>query len=117
MTAKLHPEYGPINMSITVPNFVWQDREIRFDVAEKQLNERPGEKALSLIVDVEDTKGNSGEVGILKISNLRLIYYTKENPKINLSVGFDCIISAEVEETNSAVKGNTISLFLRTRFN
>ena len=77
---------------------------------------RPGEKLIDEIPKVEDTKGNNGEKGHLYITTLRLIWFSEENSKINLSVGYDCIINSEIKETNSAIKGNSMALFLRTRF-
>jgi Bardet-Biedl syndrome 5 protein len=65
---------------------------------------------------VEDTKGNNGEKGHLYITNLRLIWFSEENNKINLSVGYDCILNSEIKEATSAIKGNSMALYLRTRF-
>ena len=65
---------------------------------------------------MEDTKGNNGDKGSLLITNLRLIWFGDKDPKINLSVGFDCILNTEIKDTNSMLKGTTSGLFLRTRF-
>lgn len=65
---------------------------------------------------MEDTKGNNGERGSLLITNLRLIWFSEQSQKVNLSVGFDCILNTEIKETNSVIKGNALSLYLRTRF-
>ena len=96
--------------------FIWHDREIRFDSNVADLGCRTGEKVIDLIPQVEDTKGNNGERGSLLITNLRLIWFSEINQRVNLSVGFDCILNTEIKETNSVVKGNTLSLYLRTRF-
>ena len=50
------------------------------------------------------------------ITNLRLIWFGDDNQKINLSIGYDCILNSEIKETNSMLKGQTQALFLRTRF-
>jgi len=52
----------------------------------------------------------------LLITNLRLIWFSDTNQRVNLSVGFDCILNTEIKETNSAIKGNALALYLRTRF-
>lgn len=65
---------------------------------------------------MEDTKGNNGERGSLLITNLRLIWFSDINKNVNLSVGFDCILNTEIKETFSAIKGNTLALYLRTSF-
>ena len=59
------------------------------------------------INSVEDTKGNNGDRGSLIISNLRLIWFSDANQRINLSVGYDCILNTEIKETNSLIKGAT----------
>jgi hypothetical protein len=32
------------------------------------------------------------------MTNLRLIWYTEKNNKINLSVGYDCVLNLEITE-------------------
>jgi Bardet-Biedl syndrome 5 protein len=59
-----------------VAEFIWQDREIRFDVPPSALQCRQGEKIVDSIPEVEDTKGNSGEQGSLIITNLRMIWFS-----------------------------------------
>ena len=99
-----------------IAEFIWQDREIRFDMPAVQLKCRQGESIIDMITFVEDTKGNAGEMGSLCITNLRLIWFADKNQRVNLSVGYDCILSTEVKETQSAVKGPIMALFLRTRY-
>ena len=96
--------------------YIWQDREIRFDVQASELACRTGETVIDSIHSVEDTKGNNGEKGSLLITNLRLIWFSEADQTVNLSVGFDCILNTEIKETNSALRGNTLALYLRTRF-
>eukprot|EP00347_Sterkiella_histriomuscorum_P021470 403333868 len=102
--------------SSQIAEFCWQDREIRFDVPISQLQPRKGEQIIDSINSVEDTKGNNGDKGSLLITNLRLIWFSDQNQRINLSVGFECILNTEIKETNSLTKGETMALFLRTKF-
>ena len=95
---------------------IWQHREIRFDVAFSQLSLRKGETLIDSIPNVEDTKGNNGDRGNLLITNLRLIWFCEENRKINLSIGYDCVLNTEIKDTNSMIKGSTQALYLRTRY-
>jgi Bardet-Biedl syndrome 5 protein len=67
------------------------------------------------INSVEDTKGNNGDKGNLLISNLRLIWFSDSNQRINLSIGFDNILNSEIKETNSLQEGLSQALFLRTK--
>jgi Bardet-Biedl syndrome 5 protein len=99
-----------------VADFIWQDREIRFDVPVNLLKPRAGEKVLETVEEVEDSKGNTGELGTLVVTTLRIMWYSSANKKINLSVGLDCVIHSEVKESESAVKGKQMALYLRTRF-
>lgn len=89
---------------------MWQDREIRFDVPIAQLNCRPGESVIDSLSQVEDTKGNSGQQGNLIVTNIRMIWFAEKNQRINLTVGYDCILTSELKDSSSAVKGNTFSL-------
>ena len=66
-----------ISQSITA-EFIWQDREIRFDSNNEDLACRTGEKVIDSIQHVEDTKGNNGERGCLLITNLRLIWFSEQ---------------------------------------
>ena len=100
----------------TAAEYIWQDREIRFDVPFSQLSMRKGEMLIDSINSVEDTKGNNGDKGNLLITNLRLIWFADNNQKINLSIGYDCILNTEIKETTSMLKGTTQALYLRTRF-
>ena len=36
---------------------------------------------------IEDSKGNAGDSGMLKVSNLRCIWYSIVDTQINLSIG------------------------------
>ncbi len=44
--------------------FVWQDREVRFDSPPAEMQCRKGEVVIDSINSVEDTKGNNGEKGL-----------------------------------------------------
>ena len=70
----------------TAAEYIWQDREIRFDVPFSQLSMRKGEMLIDSINSVEDTKGNNGDKGNLLITNLRLIWFADNNQKINLFI-------------------------------
>ena len=65
--------------------FVWQDRDIRFDCKQSLLACRSNEEVIDSINSVEDTKGNNGERGSLVVTNLRLLWMSHANSKINLS--------------------------------
>ncbi len=97
--------------------YIWQDREVKFDVPMADLQPRKGEVVVDSINAVEDTKGNNGERGNLIISNLRIIWFSDTDQSINLSIGYDCIVSVEIKNVESRLKGNCQALFIKTRHN
>jgi Bardet-Biedl syndrome 5 protein len=68
------------------------DREIGFDIPQSFLKPSTGETFLAQIERVYDEKGNSGVVGKVLFSNLRMVWYSRSDPKMNLSIGYDTII-------------------------
>ncbi len=98
-------------------NYVWQDREIRFDIPFASLKCRKGEYEIDSINSVEDTKGNNGEKGALSITNLRLIWCAHKDPKTNLSIGLNCIQSVQIRQASSKLRGQTQALYVMTKFN
>jgi Bardet-Biedl syndrome 5 protein len=78
--------------------FIWHDREIRFDVAMKQLSMTAGEQIVDSMNDVEDTKGNNGDRGCMIITNLRMIWFCEKDKHINLTIGFDCVLGLEIKD-------------------
>mmetsp|Transcript_11594 Transcript_11594/g.17145 ORF Transcript_11594/g.17145 Transcript_11594/m.17145 type:complete len:351 (-) Transcript_11594:1409-2461(-) len=96
--------------------YVWQDREIRFDLPINLLRCRKGEFEIDSIHSIEDTKGNNGERGSLVITNLRMIWTSMRNPKLNLSIGYNCILNITTHTANSRLRGHTQALFVLTKF-
>jgi hypothetical protein len=43
------------------------------------------------IENVEDTKGYNGDKGMLRITNIRLIWHANAMPRINLSIGYNSV--------------------------
>ena len=97
-------------------DYVWQDREIRFDSKPALLSNRRGEKIIDSINSVEDTKGNNGERGSLVVTNLRVLWISHSNSKINLSVGLNSIISANIKQAKSKLRGHTQALCILAKF-
>lgn len=96
---------------------VWQDREIRFDGPAQDIKMRKGEVEIDALYSIEDTKGNNGEKGTLYVTNLRLIWVSKKNSRINLSVGYNCITNINVKNANSRLKGGlSQALYVLTKF-
>ena len=96
--------------------YVWQEREVRFDISKKEISLRKGEKGLDSINNIEDSKGNNGDVGVMMFTNLRIVWFCVENLKLNLSIGYDCILSSEVKQIDSKVSGESMALFIKVKF-
>lgn len=95
---------------------IWQD-EIRFDIPFAQLKVRRGEVEIDTINSVEDTKGNNGEKGQLTVTNLRLLWCSHKDPRTNLSIGHNCILSTNIRTASSKLRGSTQALYVMTKFN
>lgn len=91
-------------------DYLWQDRELRFDANPKLLECRRSEQIIDSINSVEDTKGNNGERGSLIVTNLRIIWVSHASNKINLSIGFNNVISLNIKKAKSKLRGTTQAL-------
>jgi Bardet-Biedl syndrome 5 protein len=99
-----------------VLELIWQDREVRFDLKANFLSCRKGEKAIDSINSVEDTKGNNGERGSLIVTNLRLLWISHANSRINLSLGFNTIVSVNIRKAKSKLRGHTQALCVLCKY-
>ena len=90
-------------------NSLWQDRQVLFDVSKSEFVFRQGEEAYKTMSNIEDLKG-SNEIGTFIFTNLRLIWYNNKNPKINQSIGYDCIENMEKKSADSMMTGQSILL-------
>ena len=81
----------------------WQDCEVRFDVKVADIALRSGEIVCDGELDsVEDLKGGNGELGSLKVTNLRLLWVSNEGNSVNnLSIGYGTITSLTLKSLSS----------------
>ncbi|MFH4976731.1 hypothetical protein AB6A40_003440 [Gnathostoma spinigerum] len=94
---------------------LWHDRDIRFDIDSRLLRLIPGEQLIERIDNVEDTKGNSGDKGVLRVTNLRLIWYADGMPRINLTIGYGTINGVTTRVANSRLRGQAESLYIMAK--
>ena len=99
-----------------IPDSLWEDRSVKFDVPVTALKLRPGEVMIEQVTDVEDTKGNNGDKGKLIVTNLRLVWIHESTSKINLSIGYLNFINTSMVNTESRLKGSTESMKILTRY-
>jgi Bardet-Biedl syndrome 5 protein len=55
----------------------------------------PGERIVREAHQIEDSKGNAGDLGVFQFTNLRCLWYSIPDPKINLSIGYECILTVD----------------------
>lgn len=98
------------------PPVCWQDREIRFDCSANDVACRQGEELLTTLEGIEDTKGNNGDLGDLRVTNLRLIWVSRKSKRTNICIGHNCITSVTVKAASSRLQGQTQSLYILTKY-
>ncbi|KAB1279420.1 Bardet-Biedl syndrome 5 protein-like protein [Camelus dromedarius] len=86
---------------MSVLDALWEDRDVRFDVSSQQMKTRPGEVLIDCLDSIEDTKGNNGDRGRLLVTNLRIIWHSLALPRVNLSIGYNCILNITTRTANS----------------
>ncbi|XP_064647325.1 Bardet-Biedl syndrome 5 protein homolog [Lineus longissimus] len=96
---------------------IWEDRDIRFDINPSQMRMRPGEKMIDKLEAIEDTKGNNGDRGRLMITNLRLIWHSHSMMRVNLSIGYNCVLNISTKTAQSKIRGNSEALYVLTKCN
>lgn len=96
---------------------LWEDRDVRFDISHQQMRMRPGETLIDKLESVEDTKGNNGDRGKMLVTNLRIIWHSQSMPRVNLSIGYNCVLNVNVKTAISKLRGQTEALYVLTKCN
>lgn len=79
----------PTSSSSSAANFSnWKDKSLCFDLRQSNLEVNHGERLIACFFPIEDIKGNPGEMGLLKVTNLRLIWISCNKKRVNLSIGW-----------------------------
>ncbi|XP_048201239.1 Bardet-Biedl syndrome 5 protein isoform X2 [Perognathus longimembris pacificus] len=102
---------------MSVLDVLWEDREVRFDLYSQQMKTRPGEVLIDCLDSIEDTKGNNGDRGRLLVTNLRIIWHSLALIRVNLSIGYNCILNITIRTANSKLRGQTEALYILTKCN
>ncbi|XP_059962918.1 Bardet-Biedl syndrome 5 protein isoform X2 [Mesoplodon densirostris] len=102
---------------MSVLDALWEDRDVRFDVSSQQMKTRPGEVLIDCLDSIEDTKGNNGDSGRLLVTNLRIIWHSLALLRVNLSIGYNCILNITTRTANSKLRGQTEALYILTKCN
>lgn len=73
---------------------IWKDKSLCFDLKPHELETDQGEQLIGCFCPIEDVKGNPDEQGVLKITNLRLIWICCKRKQVNLSIGWHTVTMA-----------------------
>ncbi|EPY34891.1 bardet-biedl syndrome 5 protein [Angomonas deanei] len=94
----------------------WQDREVRVDSEANELRLRDNaEESYAAIREVEDSK--VGYLGLLRVTNLRVIWICDQKKRMNLSIGYYCMTKVAVKEVESRLgTGKTEALMIGAKF-
>ncbi|KAL4455688.1 hypothetical protein ABPG74_003098 [Tetrahymena malaccensis] len=93
------------------------DREIKFDLQPKKLQPCQGEFEMSSQNYIEDFKGNADCDGVLVLTNLRLVWYQKDDKRINLSIGLDTVNSSDIKTDRNLKIGLELTLSIKAKMN
>lgn len=96
---------------------IWEDKEVKFDIPFTEMRLRPGEKIIDRLDNIEDTKGNAGDRGRLVVTNIRMLWHSITSPRINLTIGLNCIMAINTKEVNSRLTGTAQALHILTLSN
>lgn len=66
----------------------WRDKTVCFDLRQTDLELCNGEQLIACLFPIEDVKGNPDQLGLLKVTNLRLMWLCCERKRVNLSIGW-----------------------------
>lgn len=95
----------------------WRDKSLCFDLRNSDLQLDQGEQLLASFFPIEDIKGNQDELGVLKITNLRLIWVRCDKKRVNLSIGWRTISLAFEQTIKDSLGALTTSLCLIAKHN
>ncbi|KAJ3623189.1 hypothetical protein MTP99_019432 [Tenebrio molitor] len=98
-------------------SLTWEDKEVRFDIPFTEMRLKIGEKIIDRLENIEDTKGNGGDRGRLIVTNIRVLWHSVASPRVNLSIGFNCVVTISTKVVNSKLRGTTQALHILTTSN
>uniref|UniRef100_A0A2K6UF99 BBSome complex member BBS5 n=1 Tax=Saimiri boliviensis boliviensis TaxID=39432 RepID=A0A2K6UF99_SAIBB len=73
---------------MSVLDALWEDRDVRFDLSARLL-----------------------------VTNLRILWHSLALPRVNVSVGYNCVLNITTRTANSKLRGQTEALYILTKCN
>jgi hypothetical protein len=104
------------NQSDNIKTSNWKDKKLCFDLRPQDLELNRGEQLIGCFFPIEDVKGNQDELGILKVTNLRLIWVCLKKKRVNLSIGWRTVALTYEQNLKDTLCGNSTSLFVLSKY-
>ena len=109
-----HNQQYPASASIKSAS--WRDKSLCFDLRSHELELNRGEQLIGCFYPIEDAKGNSSEFGVMKLTNMRLIWICLRKRRVNLSIGWRTVSLVYEQNLKDPLGGSRTSLFVLTKF-
>lgn len=109
-----HHDGGSSSTKLT--NLLWKDKSLCFDLRQSDLEINHGEQLIGCFFPIEDVKGNQDEMGLLKVTNLRLIWNCCNRKRVNLSIGWRTINLAFEQNLKDSLGRPVTSLCIISKF-
>lgn len=93
-----------------------RDKNLCFDSRPSELELDIGEQLIACFFPIEDVKGNPDEVGVLKVTNLRLIWICCDKKRVNLSIGWRTVSLAFEQNLKNSLGATVTSLCVLSKF-
>lgn len=97
-------------------NSSWKDKRLAFDLRPSSLRLEDGEQLIARFFPVEDVKGNPDEIGVLEVTNLRLIWICCAKTRVNLSIGWRSVSLTFVQNLKNSLGSPISSLVVLTKY-
>lgn len=95
---------------------IWKDRSLCFDLKSQELELNQGEQLIACFFPIEDVKGNPDDQGLLKVTNLRLVWVCCKRRQINLSIGWHTVTMTFEQNLKDPLGQVSTSLCILSRY-
>lgn len=100
----------------TIKSSSWEDKTLCFDLKSHDIDLSKGEQLIGCFYPIEDVKGNLDEHGLLKITNLRLIWICCRKKRVNLSIGWRTVSLIYEQNLKDNLGETKTNLFVLTKY-
>lgn len=94
----------------------WRDRNLCFDSRTSEMELDHGEQLIACFFPIEDVKGNPDDLGVMKLTNLRLIWICCNKKRVNLSIGWRTVSLAFEQNLKNSFGSPVTSLCVLSKY-